>query len=287
MPEKTRSNPVDVRLGPIGLSVFSSRHAADFSMPYLYHSFHKLIIAVEGEGSIEIDSHDRAVPWNAGACVIVPAGTRHRLIDADARAMSVLGVCIEPKVLEANPMLNHSWNTLQQAVGQLRPFVMNDLYYRTRIERRVRDMLFEEVEKMPAAADHLWGHFLQLLADVSRCAHPRIRAGKKIAAQDPRFAATLTWLQHQFHEQISVAELASRSGLSYRGFTHRFRRTTGSAVIDYIARLRIAHACRLLQAGTAIVDAAMSAGYADLSHFYRQFKREKGQSPAQWTKANR
>ncbi|MBA3847985.1 MAG: helix-turn-helix transcriptional regulator, partial [Planctomycetes bacterium] len=33
-----------------------------------------------------------------------------------------------------------------------------------------------------------------------------------------------------------------------------------------------------------VIDAAMSAGYADLSNFYRQFGRQTGMTPARWAR---
>jgi AraC-like DNA-binding protein len=75
--------------------------------------------------------------------------------------------------------------------------------------------------------------------------------------------------------------------MSYRGYTARFRSVTGTSVVAHLNRLRIEHARRLLRSGAAVVDAALASGFADVSHFYRRFKRLTGTSPARWAASGR
>lgn len=89
------------------------------------------------------------------------------------------------------------------------------------------------------------------------------------------------WL-HAHHATASlVAEMARRSGLSFRALERRFRRATGHSPLDYVQRIRVEAAKRRLEASSAPVDEiGWEAGYADAAAFRRLFKRVVGLTPS-------
>lgn len=81
--------------------------------------------------------------------------------------------------------------------------------------------------------------------------------------------------------QIGVNELCEESGLSMRHFQRRFRALTGQNPKHYARVCRVAHAVHLKElfpdlSWTAV---ALEAGYADQSHFIRDFKGLTGILP--------
>lgn len=81
----------------------------------------------------------------------------------------------------------------------------------------------------------------------------------------------------------ALEEAAARAGMSVPSFTRFFRRMTGDSFVPYVNRLRIAHACTLLEeTDAAVVDVAIDSGFANLSHFNRQFKRFTGVPPREY-----
>ena len=96
------------------------------------------------------------------------------------------------------------------------------------------------------------------------------------------FAATILWVDRHFTEAIRVEDLADEAGISYRAYTQQFREATGQTVVNYIARLRIQFAAQCLLATGDILDSALEAGFADLTHFYRVFKRPIGTTPKEF-----
>ena len=74
------------------------------------------------------------------------------------------------------------------------------------------------------------------------------------------------------------------TGLCRRSIERRVRRATGLTLgaIRQIERAR--KAAELLDRGATILDAGMSAGYADQAHLTRSLKRFMGQTPAQIAK---
>ncbi len=251
-------------------------------MDAVAHPFHKLVYVASGTGTL-IGHGNRAL--EAGAAVIIPADTDHCFIDRVREPLCLLGLCVDQRTIADNPLIASAWKDLGRRLPPLIPRSIRDAYHTTQVDRRMRAMIFEQTRSRRGVGVSLWGQCLELLnaCDRALSATPAQRTSDPHSA----FAATITWLEHHFHQPVSVPELAARAQLSYRGYTMRFRATTGSSVLAHLDRLRIDHACRLLRSGTAIIDTAFSSGFADLSHFYRHFKRRTGVTPAQWAASNR
>jgi AraC-like DNA-binding protein len=111
--------------------------------------------------------------------------------------------------------------------------------------------------------------------------------GSGIQAEYALLAATVEHFtnRHALREQRrpSLELAAEHSGMSVPTFTRFFRRMTGDSFVPYINRLRVAHACTLLEETNApVVDVALESGFANLSHFNRQFRRFAGVSPREY-----
>ena len=80
-------------------------------------------------------------------------------------------------------------------------------------------------------------------------------------------------------QPISLNELAQISGISQFQLVRGFSKVTGLTPHAYLVQRRLQHARRLIAAGTALSDAALSCGFADQSHMTRLFVRTYGMSP--------
>jgi transcriptional regulator GlxA family with amidase domain len=84
-------------------------------------------------------------------------------------------------------------------------------------------------------------------------------------------------------DPLTVREIAEAANLSEGRFAHIFREATGFSVKDYMIRLRVSIARRLLLETTDTLDAiAARTGYADVSNFSRMFKSIDGISPGEF-----
>ena len=85
--------------------------------------------------------------------------------------------------------------------------------------------------------------------------------------------------------EISVARLASLSGVSEVYFRRIFRSKYGISPKEYILRRRIEYAKDLLTSGQfSVSEAARLSGYSELCHFSREFKRRVGVAPTEFSK---
>jgi AraC-like DNA-binding protein len=84
-------------------------------------------------------------------------------------------------------------------------------------------------------------------------------------------------------ESLQVATLAARANISPSHFFALFKRQIGCAPIDYFIRLRMQHACRLLdETVMSVKEVAATLGYEDPFYFSRIFKSVNRVAPSEY-----
>ncbi len=108
------------------------------------------------------------------------------------------------------------------------------------------------------------------------------------ARERARAVDAALWIDAYAHEDLDLATVARRAGLSTFHFLRVFASVLGVTPHQYLVRARLRHAARLLaDEERAITDIALDVGFADLSNFVRSFHRAAGVSPRGFRKAAR
>ena len=95
-------------------------------------------------------------------------------------------------------------------------------------------------------------------------------------------------MQAHLEGSINLSTIASATGLSPSHFARQFRTTLGVAPHQYLMRLRVERAKRLLsETDTPLVTIAFACGFANQEHLTRIFKRSCGITPAAYRRARR
>jgi len=91
------------------------------------------------------------------------------------------------------------------------------------------------------------------------------------------------FIETNFHNKITVDQLASMIALSRRNLERRFKKATANTVVEYIQRVKIEAAKKKLETGQKNISEVMyEAGYNDTKAFRTTFKRITGLSPLQY-----
>jgi AraC-like DNA-binding protein len=91
------------------------------------------------------------------------------------------------------------------------------------------------------------------------------------------------YLEMNYARKIQIADLSRQIGLDRSYFGAIFRRETGQSPQQYLLRLRIAKACRLMAfSSLPIAGIAHSVGYEDPLLFSRMFRQVMGCSPTRY-----
>jgi AraC family transcriptional regulator len=95
-----------------------------------------------------------------------------------------------------------------------------------------------------------------------------------------RIRRVTDYVRANLAEDLSIAELADQAGLSSFHFARVFRRETGETPHQFVTRLRLEEAARLLRAtDRTVLQIALEVGFENASHFSVQFKRGYGATP--------
>src|SRR5262249_18729842 len=87
-------------------------------------------------------------------------------------------------------------------------------------------------------------------------------------------------------EDVRFDALARELGMSPRNFMRRFKDATGVTPKDYLQRLRVRAAQRMLEdEHRRVSEVGAAVGYDDAAFFRALFKRHTGLSPAPYPRA--
>jgi AraC-like DNA-binding protein len=93
------------------------------------------------------------------------------------------------------------------------------------------------------------------------------------------------YLNDHHAEAVNVEVLAERLGVAYSHFRRAFRAQTGFSPWQYVLRLRLTRARRLLASSNAkLDDIAACVGFSSGFHLSHAFKQAYGQPPLLWRK---
>ncbi len=116
---------------------------------------------------------------------------------------------------------------------------------------------------------------------------PRDRTAKtrppELRIQDPRVQHAVNLLQkNAFAPAVGINEIASKLHISRSHLSHLFKRELSMAPTQYVRVLRLRKAKDLLESTfLSVKEIMVMVGFADLSHFVRDYKQEFGETPSQ------
>ncbi|MEQ1505227.1 MAG: AraC family transcriptional regulator [Myxococcota bacterium] len=111
-----------------------------------------------------------------------------------------------------------------------------------------------------------------------------VRSGVGESDREP-IRAAMAYLEAHAERRITVQDLARHVGMSASHFAHRFREAVSTTPMQYLKHVRMDRARTLLLAhGLRPSEIAPLVGYASLSHFTRDFKRQFGVAPGAYAR---
>jgi transcriptional regulator GlxA family with amidase domain len=91
------------------------------------------------------------------------------------------------------------------------------------------------------------------------------------------------YIESNTQKKISIKQLASRFAVSRRQFDRRFIEATGNTPFEYLQRVKVEVAKKLLETGRKTVSEVMyEVGYSDASAFRKVFKEITSLSPVEY-----
>jgi AraC-like DNA-binding protein len=126
-------------------------------------------------------------------------------------------------------------------------------------------------------------YFLALLTYLARNYSPKA-SGSSPKIKD--IVNTVSYIQENLSQKITVSMLASMACLSERQYTRIFKEVYGVSPIEYVINCRLTLACRMMKnTQKSLLEISMNCGFGDKVYFCRLFKNRYGITPGQYRKS--
>jgi len=100
--------------------------------------------------------------------------------------------------------------------------------------------------------------------------------------EQERLRRIYAFIDEQYQQKITVAEVAALCNLSKAAFCRYFKNATGTTFTDFLNRYRISQGKRLLMIDKNVSEACYNCGFESLSYFNRTFKKITKENPTQF-----
>ncbi len=108
-------------------------------------------------------------------------------------------------------------------------------------------------------------------------------ASAQLAQVDGRMNQITEYIEQHYQEDIKLEDLAEKFGYSYHYLSAYFNQQVKEGFNDYLNRVRINKACKLLQdPSISVAQVSEMVGYLGHSYFCRVFKKYTGSTPTEW-----
>lgn len=234
---------------------FIEMHYRDRSMTFSRGRSHNALIYT-ASGCMTYGFEDGTVAIPAGEAIFIPKGTRHSSSYAKEGAHAVL---INFDVVEG---------ALPEGFDVPKPLG------KCGMEREL-DELRRCIPHSP----------IRMFCVVYSLLERLVRENEEIPALYRKILPAIREIERNYAEECRVSDLASLCCMSESGLRRLFREYVGASPVDYRNTVRLHRAKQLIASGEySIAEAAAQVGFANLSFFYRLYKRCFGCPPGEGTR---
>lgn len=241
-----------------GVHMQLTQYSAGEKLPM--HSHHSAYLCLVRAGGYEEKYGPRSRECRPGMLTFNPAGESH-CQRAGTRQVVLFNLELDARWTE-RAMFSEPWAVsggplVRMAEGLYREFRSPDALTPLAVESLLLEMAVSKQR-----------------ADVSTC---------------PRWMRLAVELLHgSFHGSVTVRQLAAQVGVHPAHFSRAFRRYQGCTPVEYMRRLRLEAACRMLvTTHSPGAEIAAQCGFSDQSHMTRVFSRSLDMTPAEYRRLMR
>ena len=108
-------------------------------------------------------------------------------------------------------------------------------------------------------------------------------AHTEIPNSDRTISNALSYMEENYHKDLSMKEVADAVYMSPSYFSTYFKKATGEKFIDMLTKIRMENAAKLLkQDNLKVNEICEMVGYSHIGNFYEKFKKAYNMTPAEY-----
>ncbi len=260
--------------------LFHLRDTAGQERDFHFHDFDKIVILLSGRVDYLVERTTYALrPWDI---LLIGHHVIHKaLIDKSVPYERVI-LYLDRKYVERTLPEAELMDCFERADKQGRYLLAPDSEQRQTLAGILSALDKSQTDEQYGAQALRDTLVMQLLIHINRIGRSESAAPEDAAsAYDPKIADTLSYINENLAQPLTVEALAERVYLSKYHFMRLFKAQTGSTVHGYVRQRRLLYAAQLIRTGVSINKAAIDSGFEEYSTFFRAFKECFGISPGQ------
>lgn len=270
-------------------SIYMSKSIYPIGFPEHLHEFLEIVYVTNGSGVHRINTRD--YPALKGDVFLINIHMSHTFITTSSDFQMITCVFLPETIDE---QLIHSENAVDILKLLLfKPFygLPEDFLLNINLQNKknefdaiLEDMWEEYQNRQKGYEGILQSYLVVLLTKIFRlasCSHEDQYSPIKKELVE----TAIHYLEQNYSKPLRLDEIARQVLLSPQYFASIFKSQTGLSLTDYIHKIRILEACRLLRdAGKSVQEVMREVGYQDSKFFYEIFKRYTGNTPGSYRK---
>lgn len=180
-----------------------------------------------------------------------------------------------------------------------RPFIERNNHANGMIEigilsaNKIADLLHCLLSQIEKYEDSYWpcrvrSYFLELLIFTQHCYTETDNLVIDLSQTDTYINNILLYLHLNYNKKITIGDITEEFHTNRNTLSMKFKKATGTSVVEYNNKLRVKVACMLLR-DTVLpaLEIMERVGFNDASYWGRTFKDLMGLSPSEYRKANK
>jgi len=135
--------------------------------------------------------------------------------------------------------------------------------------------------------------FMELLSDLAQHEHYQLLSSSQMQGcgdvkSQRKVSEIVDYISDNYHQQLYMAEVAERFGMSESRFSRYFRKATGNSFTDFVNRIRVNKACQLLvETDSYISTVCYEVGFNTVANFNRRFMELRGMTPTEFRRSSK
>ncbi|TNJ63714.1 helix-turn-helix domain-containing protein [Paenibacillus hemerocallicola] len=265
-------------------------------MPLLHgHEFVELIYVAKGQATHLFQ--DISYEIGEGDVFIINPGEKHGYVIGEGQSIQVINCLFEPGFI---PIYLLRELRLSDSLDffYVQPFLNRDARFYHKLNLRgvtadktkgiLEELHHEMVGQSPGFQALVQLRMTELFILLSRYYNERKNKADKRSPSELLVRRVCGYVERHYNQKITLPLLSELFYIGVRQLNRHFNRHIGSSVIEYVHRIRMEKAKRLLvETDEKINVVAELVGYEDAASFSRSFTREVGRSPGKYRELNR
>lgn len=270
----------------VGYDIEVVRNAGRADRPRNLPHYHNACeIVYYWRGNVEFFVGDQAYVAGPGDVIFVNTFEIHNRIPSDKFTERTL-LIYRPSFLELATGVPDVFEILDAKLGGCRHITLPDAL-RADVERILRAMLAAFEGGGAYAPVYLRAYLTIFLTAIAEHLGSLRDRGFRPGGGNTRLRDLIQFIREHLDARLTLEAIARHFRTNKYYLCRYFKKHTGLSVMDYVNRMRIVNAEKLIvQNSHSITDIGLMVGFSNITNFDRTFKRYTGISPREYRRNN-